>query len=274
VAGANPTLTVGPFGIGQAEGRIVATGSVAELSFTRRTLTSWPATPAAGDRFAWYNPNGTARLWTEGVGDLVTVTVTPRVGIGTTVPEGVVHAAQGSQDPQVDAVSQALPYGSEKADLVLTRRHSPNTSLNGYIGPLIDLRTTNSAGANWSVAQIIGVADLNVPGGYAGGLAFLTSPGGNTDPPGERNQGAAPITRMVIDAKGNVGVNTLAPTSRFQVVHRTRWNDHFTPFTGFGDLLPGISVYDHTDFVGLATMDRDNNLSTVDDVDGCLLLGR
>ncbi|MCX7980152.1 MAG: hypothetical protein N3A68_03770, partial [Bacteroidia bacterium] len=89
VAGLNATLTVGPFGIGQAEGRIVAVGSSAEISFVRRTLVSWPGTPAAGDRFVWYNPDGTARLWTEGNGDLVTVTAAGNVGMGTATP----HAA-------------------------------------------------------------------------------------------------------------------------------------------------------------------------------------
>ncbi|GIV23960.1 MAG: hypothetical protein N3A68_09255 [Bacteroidia bacterium] len=86
VAGTNATLTVGPFGIGEVEGRIVATGLGAEVVFVRRTLSSWPTTPAAGDRFAWYNPNGTARLWTHVTGDLVTVTATGNVGIGTTAP--------------------------------------------------------------------------------------------------------------------------------------------------------------------------------------------
>ncbi|MEN2993671.1 MAG: tail fiber domain-containing protein [Bacteroidia bacterium] len=268
VAGTNPTLTVGPFGVGEATGRIVATGATAELSFVRRSLATWPPIPAPGDRFVWYSPDGTARLWTEGRGDLVTVTAHPRIGIAITTPEGVIHATQGAQDPQVDATNWALPYGSEKADLILTRQHSANRSLNGYIGPLIDLRTTNSGGDNWSVAQIIGVVDLNVSGGWAGGLAFLTSPGGNTDPPGERNRGTGPTARMVIDANGNVGVNTLNPVSKFQVVHRTRWNDVFGP-----SVLPGITVYDNTDFVGIATMDRDNNLSTIDDADGILYWG-
>ncbi|MCX7652529.1 MAG: hypothetical protein N2200_06655 [Bacteroidia bacterium] len=211
VAGSNATLTVGPFDIGQAEGRIVATGSSAELSFVRRTLSSWPSTPAAGDRFVWYAPDNTARLWTPAV-DLLTVTTAPLVGVRTTAPEGVIDVNTGSTDPQVDASSGALSYGSEKADLVLTRRHSPSKSLNGWVGSLIDFRVTNASGDNWSVAQVIGVADLNDDdGGWAGGLAFLTSPGGNINPAGRRTRGAAPQTRMVIDAFGNVGIGTIDP---------------------------------------------------------------
>jgi hypothetical protein len=77
-------VAVGPFTIGPLEGRISATGSVGEFSFARRDLTSWPAQPAAGDRFVWYNLDGTARLWTEVNYDLLTVTASGHVGIGTT----------------------------------------------------------------------------------------------------------------------------------------------------------------------------------------------
>jgi hypothetical protein len=66
-------VAVGPFTIGSAVGRIVVTGAVAELGFARRNLGAWPAAPAAGDRFVWYNPDGSARLFTETKGDLLTV---------------------------------------------------------------------------------------------------------------------------------------------------------------------------------------------------------
>jgi hypothetical protein len=71
---ATTALAVGPFPAGgAAEGRLGVAGSTAELSFARRTLKAWPATPAAGDRFVWYNSDGTARLWTEVKGDLLSV---------------------------------------------------------------------------------------------------------------------------------------------------------------------------------------------------------
>jgi hypothetical protein len=73
-------VEVGPFTLGllppSLQGRISATGSGAEFSFARRNLTSWPAQAVAGDRFVWYSPDGTARLWTEGNFDLLTVTAT------------------------------------------------------------------------------------------------------------------------------------------------------------------------------------------------------
>jgi hypothetical protein len=71
-------VTVGPFerpvtGI-TGSGFLSSTGALSGFGFTRRTLTAWPASPAAGDQFAWYNPDGTGRLWTTGTGDLLTVT--------------------------------------------------------------------------------------------------------------------------------------------------------------------------------------------------------
>jgi hypothetical protein len=67
---------VGPFDINRAQGRLAVTGNAAEFAFVRRTLTEWPQAPKAGDRMVWYNPNGEARLWTEVVGDLLTVSST------------------------------------------------------------------------------------------------------------------------------------------------------------------------------------------------------
>ncbi len=68
-------MTVGPFAATTGEGGIDVTGSAAEFGFVRRSLTAWPATAAAGDRFVWYNPDGTARLWTEVNGDLLRVSI-------------------------------------------------------------------------------------------------------------------------------------------------------------------------------------------------------
>jgi hypothetical protein len=79
-------VAVGPFTIGPLQGRISVTGSFGEFSFARRDLTSWPAQPAAGDRFVWYNLDGIARLFTDVKGDLLRVTATGNVGIGTTNP--------------------------------------------------------------------------------------------------------------------------------------------------------------------------------------------
>lgn len=135
VAGTTPTLTVGPFGIGQAEGRIVATGSAAELSFVRRTRTNWNPPINAGDQWIWYSPDGTARLWTEENRDLVTVTPSEQVGIGTTAPHAgsrlhvVGNGNQGVILPQV-SLSNATTW-SPLAGTQTTGMIVYNTSSSG-----------------------------------------------------------------------------------------------------------------------------------------------
>jgi hypothetical protein len=67
------SMGVGPFSIGAAQGRVILTGTAAEMGFARRNLAAWAAIPQAGDRYVWYNQTGTAAMWTEQVGDLLRV---------------------------------------------------------------------------------------------------------------------------------------------------------------------------------------------------------
>jgi hypothetical protein len=83
----NGGATVGPFAPFDVVGSLNVTGASAELGFVRRNLGSWPVTPAAGDRFIWYNPDGVARLWTHVNGDLMTVKANGNVGLGTSDPQ-------------------------------------------------------------------------------------------------------------------------------------------------------------------------------------------
>jgi microcystin-dependent protein len=149
------------------------------------------------------------------------------VGIGTAKPGGTLDLQKvGTDKRQADLISNAFPYGAETADLVLTHEISKDYSLNGQSAALIDFRAVYSwpgGQAKWSTAQILGVSDLNTKG-YAGGLAFLTSPGGSDNPSSRnqndtRNNGAAPITRMVIDAKGNIGIGTISPQAKLNVIN-------------------------------------------------------
>jgi hypothetical protein len=48
-------------------------GKAAEIGFANRNLDSWPGSPAAGDRYIWYSPDGSARLWTDKNEDLLTI---------------------------------------------------------------------------------------------------------------------------------------------------------------------------------------------------------
>lgn len=83
----NGGATVGPFAPSSQSGGVYATGAGATLGFARRNLGAWPPSPAAGDSFEWYNPDGVARLWTTGNGDLLTVKSNGFVGFGLSDPQ-------------------------------------------------------------------------------------------------------------------------------------------------------------------------------------------
>lgn len=111
VAGSTPTLTVGPFGIGQIEGRIVATGSGAELSFVDRGLTSWPSPANAGDRYVWYSTSKIARFWTPVNGDLVWITSAGYVGIGVSPARPFIVQKDAPANMHTAAFVNANGYG-------------------------------------------------------------------------------------------------------------------------------------------------------------------
>ena len=77
---AGNTTMVGPVLMPALLGRLMVSGSGAEIGFLKRTLTTWPTTPAAGDRYLFYNQDGIARLWTEAVGNLVEFDTNGNVG--------------------------------------------------------------------------------------------------------------------------------------------------------------------------------------------------
>lgn len=92
-------IAVGPIISGPGNGKLEASGPVAELSLIRRTLTAWPAAPAAGDRWVWFNQDGKLRLWTEAFAEVMAATPTGSVGIGTVSPAARLQVANGAIMP-------------------------------------------------------------------------------------------------------------------------------------------------------------------------------
>ncbi len=143
------------------------------------------------------------------------------VGINVTKSEGTLDI-DNSIDAQVNWSGNLLPYGTEKADLILTRKLSSVKDAGlGYANNIIDFRSVNASGHNWSVAQISTSVDPNGGSGWQGGLNFHTSSGGSVDPAGRRNRGSAPEVRMSIDANGNIGIGTSAPESILDITSTT-----------------------------------------------------
>jgi hypothetical protein len=111
-------LTVGPHTAGAGEGRLEVSGAAAELGFMRRNLATAPAAFAPGDRFVWYSPDGSARLFTDGSGDILTigaagaVTLRGTLSIPKTAGTAVFSNGQFSNEGQFQANNLKLIMGN------------------------------------------------------------------------------------------------------------------------------------------------------------------
>ena len=136
----------------------------------------------------------------------------PTVGVGSPLsgdfPESTAMLDVATTTAQTDFSSNALTYGSDRAQLILdSRRSATKDTLLGYAAPMLDFRASDATN-QWSVAQIIGTVDPENGTGYQGGLVFATSGGGSSDISGRRDRGAAPTARVLIGAGGNVNILT------------------------------------------------------------------
>lgn len=208
----------------------ISAGSLSQIRLTNPGTggTTWDI---GSSNDGWATGGGKLLFIPEGGDDSKSVlTLTSdagRVGLGTTNPDNRLDVYSG-KDAQAqwfaaaDFSSAYLPAGSDKGDLILTRRHSllkdPNL---GMAASMIDFRATNPAGDEWSLAQIIASGDPDGGSNYKGGLSFLTSGGGNSDPAGRRNNGSAPKVKMTIGATGNVGIGTIKPGAKLEVKGNT-----------------------------------------------------
>jgi hypothetical protein len=138
-------IAVGPIISGPGNGKLEASGPVAELSLLRRSLSAWPATPAAGDRWVWFNHDGTARLWTEAHGDALSVTAAGSVGIGTITPAARLQVVNGAIMP--------MPGHTSSAGIMFPENIGGGTGDSAYIryysrggeGTTFEIGTTNDA---------------------------------------------------------------------------------------------------------------------------------
>lgn len=109
-------LGVGPVDFAwKNPGTIFASGAGAEIDFARRNLSSWPASPAAGDRYTWLSRDGSyAELFTDVNSTLLAVTKDGKVGIGTATPSQKLDV-QGSINASGDVICNRFytgPMGS------------------------------------------------------------------------------------------------------------------------------------------------------------------
>jgi len=147
-----------------AVGRLEVSGSNAEFSFVRRTMVAAVATMAAGDRFVWYNPDGSARLWTEVRGDLLTLLSNGNLGIGTNTPGHVLD---------VSGRMRVRQEGTDTAGIWLSGYGVVDKAFIGMKDPSNVGFWGNTGTPNWRLSVDTGTGDLTI----AGTNAFKTGGG-------------------------------------------------------------------------------------------------
>jgi len=202
------TLSVGPVTAGAVTGRVEVSGPSAELAFIRRSLASWPPAPAAGDRFVWYNPDGSARLSADGIGDLLTVQSSGNVGIGTSAPRarlhvrgiGLISDADGGAVPNNHMASGSLTIGSLTASFGGGSSWNANTA-----GLMLETAANTEIAVHDSMTRVASIV-------YYEGEGFNRFTIG-------RDMGWGAISTVAIN--GNVGIGTSGPQARLHVIGDT-----------------------------------------------------
>lgn len=158
------------------------------------------------------NSNGT---------EMMTVTDAGRIGVGKILPEGQLHIvttdANGIISERANATNPSSP-----AYLTLRRNKSndPNVNVavatNDYLGAIIFSGNTGSGydgNALISNSFIASLASQDFsPASQGSELRFFTVPNGT----------AASATRMTITNDGNLGIGTITPTSKIDIVGNAR----------------------------------------------------
>lgn len=91
------TAWIGPAKPREAEGRYVSSGRVAGIEILERGLTNWSsAASTKGHLWEWYSTSNTLRLWTPEIRDLLGITPSGNVGIGTTSPSAALEVNRSS----------------------------------------------------------------------------------------------------------------------------------------------------------------------------------
>ena len=153
---------------GSGAGNVTVAGSVSSLNFWRRSLTGFPSTPAAGDRYAWYNPDGTARLWTSVTGDVLTIASNGTVTIG-----GVSKLNVSTIDPVYTIGGEKFAtYGPEMTginvettgDVQLTAPASSYRSSSSYWTYVLDLANAPKGSDLWLWTKTTNLKNVGLDG--------------------------------------------------------------------------------------------------------------
>jgi hypothetical protein len=237
-------------------------------------------------------------FWTSAVGvmdEKVRISYDGKVGIGTTTPNAKldVQGTQGQLFSVTDDLSGDIFSVADISGVPIMNVNSDGTSyFDGNVGigttspysqlqvgnpetnsqtmltiasmytataPALNFRTGHPNNSEvWNMAQIRGDDD----GSYSGRLEFLTRPASAA------GSGNVPITRMVIDDSGNVGIGTTNPTYKLDLAGNMnisgsggylRWNSGDIAIKNEGSYKIGFQTYNATSAALSTKMVLDTN---------------
>jgi hypothetical protein len=223
------------------EGHLSLAGPGASLGLTRTDLTAWPAAPAAGDQYWLYNNAGAVRLWTWGAGDLLSVTADGKVGLGVLAPSarldvggdarfGGVAQFVGNVGVGTAAPSARLHVRGGAVHLGFYTSYTKEGHLS-LAGPGAAVGLTRTDLTAWPAAPAAGDQFWIYNGG--GSIRFWTWGAGDL---------------LAFTSAGNLGLGTLSPTARLDVVGTARVAGPLTvsgPITASGPItVNGVTAID------------------------------
>jgi len=180
--------------LGDAAGRFEIAGSSGELIIWRRNLATYPGGLLAGDKFSWYSPDATSmRAYTDVTGDLMTITSTGKVGIGTTAPSTSLSISKVG-DLTETIIQQNI---TSNALHVEVPTYTADKFFPGIVWTTLDNNPTKPKIGIWGKMKNTGSE-----------LRFGTS---NNYTTGITN------TAMVINEIGNIGIGTPSPGSKLTI---------------------------------------------------------
>jgi hypothetical protein len=197
------------------EGHLSLAGTGASLGLTRTNLTEWPTAPAAGDQFWLYNNAGVFRLWTHATGDLLSVTADGKVGLGVLAPSARLDVGGDARIGGVATVVGNVGVGTA----------APSARLHVRGGALhVGFHTSSNSEGHLSLAGAgagLSLARTNL-------AAWPTAPAAGDQFWLYNNAGVFRLWTwgagdlLTLTSAGNLGLGTLTPTARLDVVGSAR----------------------------------------------------
>jgi len=227
-----------------AAGEILSTGSTAGFNFRDRG-------EGATDGWAWYSNSNIARFWREGTGDLIGITTSGNVGIGTTSPgykldvtstirvrdfggAGTKNIIVGDDTflSDIDVANFLGIYGNQNNDRAGIRLGSDGSYIFGD-GGNIGIGTTSPVG-KLEVSYLAGQAGINSTGStgnthlpWTNGWNYISGNGIIF-----RNTANGENMRYVAST-GRLGIGTTGPSQKLDVIGNVRASRYYDDNTAF-----------------------------------------